>query len=128
MEYCVLHPRSDSRNWPKSSECDQENGRYDLSDTAVKKMTLRVWSVYVSHCQYLFASLWVRLLYPGIYAVGYIAFVFPFICSSVRLFVSSFIRDSVPFVELLQIFTLKFLMWGISHQSLIRNHSYLNHR
>ena len=21
MEYCVLHPRSDSRNWPRSSEC-----------------------------------------------------------------------------------------------------------
>ena len=23
MEYCVLYPRSDSRNWPRSSEWDQ---------------------------------------------------------------------------------------------------------
>ena len=45
---------------------------------------------------------------PGIYAGGYIVFVFPFVSSSVRMFVSSFIRDSVPFVELLQSFMLKF--------------------
>ena len=29
---------------------------------------------------------------------------------------------------LLQSFTLKFIKWGISHQPLIRNHSYLDHR
>ena len=44
--------------------------------------------------------------------------------SSVRMF----IRDSVSFMELLQSFTLKFLKWGISHQPLIRKHSYLDHR
>ena len=70
-----------------------------------------------------------RLHYtPGIYAEGYIVFVFPFVCLSVRMFVRSSIRDSVPFVELLQSFTLKFLKWGISHQPLIRKHSYLDHR
>ena len=53
---------------------------------------------------------------PGIYAKGYIVFVFPF--------VHSFVRDSVPFMELLQSFTLKFLKRGISHQPLIRKHSY----
>ena len=31
-------------------------------------------------------------------------------------------------MELLQSFTLKFLKWGISHQPLIRKHSYLDHR
>ena len=30
---------------------------------------------------------------PGIYAEGYIVFVFPFVCSSVRMFVSSFVRS-----------------------------------
>ena len=53
---------------------------------------------------------------PGIYAEGYILFVFPFM------------GDSVPFVELLWSFMLKFLKWGISHQPLIRKHSYLDHR
>ena len=48
----------------------------------------------------------------------------PYGCS----FVSLFVRDSVPFVELLQSFTLKFLQWGISQQPLIRKHSYLDHR
>ena len=60
----------------------------------------------------------------GIYAEVYIVFVFLF----VRSFVCSFIRDSVPFVELLQSFMLKFLKWGISQQPLIRKHSYLDHR
>ena len=41
----------------------------------------------------------------------------PFVCS----FVS-------PFVELLQSFTLKLLKWVISHQPLIRKHSFLDHR
>ena len=60
----------------------------------------------------------------GIYAEGYIVFVFPFVRSYIRLFV----RTSVPFVELLQSFTLKFLKWGISQQPLIGKHSYLDHR
>ena len=58
---------------------------------------------------------------------------------SIRMFITLFIhlwfrlcssiRDSVPFIELLQSFiTLKFLKWGISHQPLIRKHSYLDHR
>ena len=41
------------------------------------------------------------------------------------------IRDSVLFVKLLLLvtsFTLKFLKWGISHQPLIRKHSYLDLR
>ena len=46
----------------------------------------------------------------------------------VRSFVCPFVRDSIPFVELLQSFTLKFLKWGISHQPLVRKHSYLDHR
>ena len=53
-----------------------------------------------------------------IYAEGYIVFVFPF----VRPYECSFVRDSVPIVELLQSFTFKFLKWGISHQPLIRKH------
>ena len=57
---------------------------------------------------------------PAIYAKGYMVFVFPFI--------SSFVRDSVPFVKLLKTFMLKFLKWGISHQPLIRKHSHLDHR
>ena len=49
--------------------------------------------------------------------------------SSLCSFVHSFVRDSVPFVELLQSFTLlKFLKWGISQEPFIRNHSCLDHR
>ena len=44
------------------------------------------------------------------------------------MFVSSFVRTSVPFVELLQSFTFKQLEWSISHKPLIRKHSYLDHR
>ena len=36
---------------------------------------------------------------PGIYAEGYIVFVFPFVRSSVCMFVRSFVRTSVTFVE-----------------------------
>ena len=61
---------------------------------------------------------------PGIYAEGYIVFVFLFICS----FICSFVRISVLFVELLQSFTFRRLEWRISHQPLIRKHSYLDHR
>ena len=60
---------------------------------------------------------------PGIYAEGYIVFVFPL----VRM-LCLFVCDSIPFVELLQSFMLKFLNWGISQQPLIRKHSYLDHR
>ena len=65
---------------------------------------------------------------PGIYAAGYIVFVFPFVRSYVRSFVCSFVRTSVSFVELLQSFTYKQLEWSISHQPLIRKHSRLDHR
>ena len=47
---------------------------------------------------------------------------------SVCMFVRSSVRNFVPFVELLQSFTAKQLEWSISHQSLIRKHSYLDHR
>ena len=41
-----------------------------------------------------------RVVYtPGIYADGYIVFVFPFVRLYVRLFVRSFVRTSVTFVE-----------------------------
>ena len=56
---------------------------------------------------------------PGIYANGYIVFVFPF----VRLYVRSFVRNSVTH----QSFASKFLKWCISQQLLIRKHSYLDH-
>ena len=39
-----------------------------------------------------------------------------------------FVCTSVPFMELLQSFTCKQLKWSISHQPLIRKHSYLDHR
>ena len=71
---------------------------------------------------------------PGIYAEGYIVFVFPFVrsyvrmfvCSFVRLFVRSFVLPSVTW-NLRQSFALKFLKWCISQQLLIRKHSYLDH-
>ena len=65
---------------------------------------------------------------PGIYAERYIVFVFPFVHSYVCWFVGLFVRTSIPFVELLQSFTFKQLEWSISHQPLIRKHSYLDHR
>ena len=67
---------------------------------------------------------------PGIYAEGYIVFVFPFVRSYVRMFVRSFVRLFVlPSVtwNLRQSFALKFLKWCISQQLLIRKHSYLDH-
>ena len=67
---------------------------------------------------------------PGIYAEGYIVFVFPFVSSYVRSFVCSFVRLFVlPSVtwNLRQSFALKFLKWCISQQLLIRKHSYLDH-
>ena len=59
---------------------------------------------------------------PGIYAEGYIVFVFPFVRSYVRLFV----LPSRSW-NLRQSFASKFLQWCISQQLLIRKHSYLDH-
>ena len=59
---------------------------------------------------------------PGIYAEGYIVFVFPFVCSFVR----SLVLPSVTW-NLRQSFALMFLKWCISQQLLIRKHSYLDH-
>ena len=44
---------------------------------------------------------------PGIYADGYIVFVFPFVRSSVCMFVCSFVRTSVTFVEFKSKFCVK---------------------
>ena len=44
---------------------------------------------------------------PGIYADGYIVFAFPFVHSSVRMFVRSFVRTSVTFVEFASKFCVK---------------------
>ena len=60
---------------------------------------------------------------PGIYADGYIVFAFPLVRSSVRMFVSSFVRSW----NLRQSFASKFLKWCISQQLLIRKHSYYDH-
>ena len=64
---------------------------------------------------------------PGIYADGYIVFAFPFVHSSVRMFVCSLVRSFVRSWNLRQSFALKFLKWCISQQLLIRKHSYLDH-
>ena len=63
---------------------------------------------------------------PGIYADGYIVFAFPFVHSSVRMFVRSFVLPSRSW-NLRQSFALKFLKLCISQQLLIRKHSYLDH-
>ena len=60
---------------------------------------------------------------PGIYADGYIVFAFPLVRSSVRMFVSSFVRSW----NLRQSFASKFLKWCISQQLHIRKHSYSDH-
>ena len=44
---------------------------------------------------------------PGIYADGYIVFVFPFVRSSVCMFVCSFVRNSVTFIEFASKFCVK---------------------
>ena len=64
----------------------------------------------------------------GIYAEGYVVFIFPFIRLYVRLFICLLVRTSVLFVELLQSFMCKQLEWSISPQPLIRKHSYLDYR
>ena len=63
---------------------------------------------------------------PGIYADGYIVFAFPFVRSSVRMFVSSFVLPSRSW-NLRQSFASKFLKWCISQQLHIRKHSYSDH-
>ena len=63
---------------------------------------------------------------PGIYADGYIVFAFPFVRSSVRMFVSSFVLPSRSW-KLRQSFASKFLKWCISQQLHIRKHSYTDH-
>ena len=55
-------------------------------------------------------------------------FVGSFVGSFVHSFVSSFVRYSGTFVEFMSKFLLKFLWWCISHELMIRNHSYFNHR
>ena len=60
---------------------------------------------------------------PGIYAEGYIVFAFPFVLLSIRMFVG----DYVMFMEFTTKFC-KFLKRDISHEPLIRKHSYLDHR
>ena len=60
---------------------------------------------------------------PGIYAEGYIVFVFPFIRSYVHSFFCSFVCTSFRRME----FASKFLKWCISQQLLIRKHTYLDH-
>ena len=64
---------------------------------------------------------------PGIYAEGYIVFAFPFVLSSVRMFIRSFVTLSRTW-NLRQSFACKFLKLGISHEPLIRLHSHLDHR
>ena len=56
---------------------------------------------------------------PGIYAEGYIVFVFSFVCS--------FVHTPSRLWNLRQSFASKFLKWCISQQLLIRKHSYLDH-
>ena len=57
---------------------------------------------------------------PGIYAEGYIVFVF-------RSFVTSFVIPSCSW-NYFKVLPLQFLKRDISHQPLIRKHSYLDHR
>ena len=62
------------------------------------------------------------LLYPGIYPEGYIVFTFPFVCSFTCLsrlwnLWQSFSQSCVKVSQV-----------GISHEPLIRKHSYLDHR
>ena len=65
---------------------------------------------------------------PGIYADGYIVFAFPFVRSFVRSLVRFFVRNSGTFVEFMSKFWLKFLKRCISHEPMVRNYSYLDHR
>ena len=79
--------------------------------------------------KYSFAKTFQQSYYtPGIYAEGYIVFAFPFGHSYVR----SFVRTSVTFVEFMTKFFTEvresFSSGDISHEPLVRKHSYLNNR
>ena len=56
---------------------------------------------------------------PSIYAEGYIVFVFPFDVRSLAF---------CPVRGITSKFYVQELKWSISHQPLIRKHSYLDHR
>ena len=58
----------------------------------------------------------------------YIVFIFLFVCSSICMFIHSFVLLLSRQWNVEQSFKLKFLKWGISHQPHIRKHSYLDHR
>ena len=47
MEYCVLHPRSDSRNWPRSSEC------YKCSSCDYQCVCQILWNSIIAFSRYL---------------------------------------------------------------------------
>ena len=64
-----------------------------------------------------------HLLYPWHLCRGVYSFRL-----SICMFVRSFVRTSIPFVELFQSLKCKQLEWSISHKLLIRKHSYLDHR
>ena len=65
---------------------------------------------------------------PGIYADGYIVFAFPFVRSSIRMFVSSFVCSYFRHVRGICVKVLRqSFSWCISQQLLIRKHSYLDH-
>ena len=105
---------------------------------AIVHVVSLLWQLLSFH-RFIMGKVKVGLYYtPGIYAKGYTVFVFLYpqhLCRglysfhlSVHPFVCSFVCNSVPFVELLQSFTLKQFKSGIPHQPLIRKHSYLDHR
>ena len=71
-------------------------------------------------CFWLLKRIFQGLLYPGIYAEGYIVFVFLFIC----LYVCSFIHPSCSWNLRQSFFFFKVSQMGISHQPLIRKHPY----
>ena len=69
---------------------------------------------------------------PGIYAEGYIVFVFclsvrMYVCMYVCMYVYSFIRSSVTLTKITSEFCVKNSQMGISQQPLIRQHSCLGH-
>ena len=61
---------------------------------------------------HLLKSLYYILNYTGIYAEGYIVFVFPFVRSYVRSFVLSLVHSSVAFVEFTSKFNVKSSQMG----------------
>ena len=87
----------------------------EMPHVAASKMRRHIWGYSVCPCPIKRTP---GLLYPGIYAEGYIVFVFPFVCS--------FVLPSVAW-NLCQSFALKFFKCCISQQLLIRKNSYLDH-